>query len=181
LLLTAVEIDQFQRIGQSIISQINSTDTAVQVLNTLLDSANSITTTLAPDTLNWRLTRWLGKGNFYLDNRVENIEMPTLILVGKNDKLLPSLEEGRRLKKLMKNNSKVELIELDGKGHAVLDGSYDLADLILTSKTFMRDLDPSDVYCPFPNAIDIKNADKQVLLFIYHYRIHYYWNSRLVT
>jgi pimeloyl-ACP methyl ester carboxylesterase len=160
LLLTAVEIDQFTRIGQSIVSQINSTETAIQVFNNLLDSANSVTTSLAPDTLNWRLTKWLGKGNFYLDNNFDKISTPSIVLVGKNDRLLPSMEEGRRLKKLMKN-SKVELIELEGKGHAILDGSYDLADLLLTSKTFLRDSDSSEVYCPPPNAIDIKNADKQ--------------------
>ena len=160
LLLTAVEIDQFTRIGQSIVSQINSTETAVQVFNSLLDSANNVTTLLAPDTLNWRLTKWLAKGNFYLDNRFEKIDTPTIILVGNRDRLLPSLEEGRRLKKLMKN-AKVELIELEEKGHAILDGSYDLAELLLTSKTFLRDIDSSEVYCPPPNSIDIKNAEKQ--------------------
>lgn len=163
LMMTAVEPDQFTSIGKSIISQINSTESAVQVLNTLLDSANKVTTALAPDTLNWRLTRWLGKGNFYLDNRFEMIETPTLILVGKNDRLLPSFEEGKRLKKLM-TKAKVELIDLETKGHAILDGSYSFADLLLNSKTFVRDRDDdlSDVYCPYPSENDIKKADKQV-------------------
>ena len=111
LLSTAVDGDQFQRVGRKIMSSINSTDSAVKLLNNMFDSAKEVTTLLSPKTLNWRVSKWLGEGSFIMEKKYAEIKTPTLILTGKNDRLLPSRDEGRRLQKAMTGSSCVELKE----------------------------------------------------------------------
>ena len=111
LLSTAVDPDQFQRVGRKIISSINGTDSAVKLLNNMFDSAKELTALLSPKTLNWRVSKWLGEGSFIMENKYAEIKTPTLILTGKNDRLLPSRDEGRRLQKAMTGSSCVELKE----------------------------------------------------------------------
>ena len=85
LLSTAVDGDQFQRIGRKMMSTINSTDSAVKLLNNMFDSAKEITTLLSPKTLNWRLSKWLGEGSFIMEKKYAAIKTPTLILTGMTD------------------------------------------------------------------------------------------------
>lgn len=137
LLATAVEPSQFQRIGRSIVSKINSSEAAIAELNKLLDTSKMVTNALPPDTLRWRLSQWLANGNVVINNRFSEITAPCLILVGENDRLLPSKSEGRRLAKALTNTS-VELLEFVDSGHALLDGNVDLAKVIVSSRTFSQ-------------------------------------------
>jgi len=161
LMGTAVDANQFQRIGRRIVASINSTESAVRLLNGMLDSAKNLTTLLSPETLTWRVSRWLGEGSFVLEDQYSNIKVPTLILTGKNDRLLPSREEGRRLKRLIGGGGvKVELKEFDN-GHALLEeGFLDLANVITRSPVFAPP--DRDVYdCPMPTAEDLADLEKQ--------------------
>ena len=56
-----------------------------------------------------------------MNDKFSKIKTPALIIIGQNDRLLPSKVEGRRLVSLM-NNTKVELLEFVNTGHAILDG-----------------------------------------------------------
>ena len=168
LLATAVEFDQFQRIGKEIMNKINSTESAVIELNKLMDSSKMITETLPPETLNWRISKWLTTGNYVMNDKFNKITAPTLIIIGQNDRLLPSKDEGRRLLTVM-NNTKVELLEFVNTGHAILDGAIDLAKIMTKSKTFQPIITKSptiDLNVPFPSKDDIENINKQIGPFI---------------
>jgi len=159
LLATAVEGEQFQRIGKSIVEKINSTESAIRELNILFDSSKIVTDLLPPSTLQWRLERYLLRGNYLMDGRYNKITSPTLILIGSRDRLLPSLIEGRKLRdKII--NAPVELLEFSEKGHAILDDTVDLHDIILKSKFFKKPKEVS-VGVSYPSQNDINAIEKQ--------------------
>jgi hypothetical protein len=104
--------------------------------------ADSSTNVLPPETLRWRLREWLLLGSFVFDDKkvakLKNI--PTLIITGSNDRLLPSKFEGRRLKGLFAAaGGKAELKEMEGAGHAMLDDAFELVQLLRDSETFRGD------------------------------------------
>lgn len=160
LLATAVEFDQFQRIGRKIIDRINSTETAIIEMNLLFESSKTITERLPPETLDWRISKWLSTGSYLMNSKFKDISVPTLIIVGQNDRLLPSQTEGTRLQKAM-NSSRVELIEFKDRGHAILDGSFNLAEVLMNSKTFRPPRAQLPIDIPFPSPEDILEAEKQ--------------------
>ena len=133
LLSTAIEVRQIVGVGRQIAARITSVETAVAEMNTLLRAGSEVTRILPPDTLGWRLSQYLEVGNELLRPRLRDLETPTLVLVGKNDRLLPSAGEGRRLAKVLQ---RAEYKEFDA-GHALLDGSaLDLAREIRLARVF---------------------------------------------
>lgn len=115
LLATVIEMRQIRTIGQSIVDRIKNFDDLTRELNVLLDSSATMTRLLNPDTLNWRLTQWLENGAYLMKDRYKEIEAPTLVIVGRNDRLLPSGNEGKRLAKEMKK-ARVDLQEFSDRG-----------------------------------------------------------------
>lgn len=164
LLVTAVEMEQFQRIGQPIMDRINSTETALLELNNMFALSKLITEKLPPETLNWRLSKWLGTGASLMSTKYSAITSPTLVIVGQNDRLLPSQSEGRRLQKRI-NSTTVEVLEFQDTGHAILDGSIDLASVLFNSRTFQPPQAPS-VEVPYPSDEAITTLQNQVGPFI---------------
>ena len=120
-LLTSIsDASQIQRVGQKLIAGITSTETVVSALNDLIEFGRSNTENISPETLNWRISKWFGVGASLMNEKYSQIVTPTLILIGKNDRLLPSRSEGKRLLKEMTSSAKVELKEYD-IGHALLE------------------------------------------------------------
>jgi hypothetical protein len=82
----------------------------------------------------------------------------TLILIGKNDRLLPSELEGKRLLKEMTGSERVDVKEFEC-GHALLeDGFIDFADEIMKSSVFDQPLNSLDV--PMPTAKDMEDVER---------------------
>jgi pimeloyl-ACP methyl ester carboxylesterase len=163
LLATVVQPDQFTRIGRVIVDQIQASDDPIKELNGLFNMSQEVVRLLAPETLEWRLTRWLKNGNLIMKDRYKDITTPTVLLIGKQDRLLPSDTEGYRLEQEL-TNAAVEVVEFRTGGHALLDDSRDLADILRKSKTLgpAEDLQPNlDV--PFPSQAEIDEADRNVL------------------
>ena len=174
LMLTAVERNQFFRIGQQISDRINSTESAIEEITKMVEGGGSIMDLLPPDTLNFRLKEWLLLGTFLMNDkdRYKKLVTPTLIITGTEDRLLPSLNEGRRLKGLLSANqpgNTVELVELPA-GHAIMDDAFDLAEIMRASSIFAKDFkssaskddDQVDPYaCPYPSDADLEDIDKQ--------------------
>lgn len=61
------------------------------------------------------------------DNELKNLTMPTFLIVGENDALLPSEKTANRLKKLM---NKIEIKMIKGGGHVVVDSIDDIIDFM---------------------------------------------------
>ena len=163
LLATAVEMKQVQRITNMIASRINSTESAFKELNNLLEVGLRVVALLPPATLQHRLKLWLNYGSGIMRERYDKITCPTLILIGNDDRLLPSAKEGQRLMNSL-INTKTELLGFP-TGHAILDGSFDLLETLLKSKIFTGKED--NLYdIEYPTDEDIKQVDNN-LKFLY--------------
>lgn len=105
----------------------------------MIDSLKIVGKKLPPSTLLHRLKTWLPVGSKLMsNNRLKSLEAPTLIIVGEQDKLLPSAKEVRRLAKLLPSS---ESFIFRNSGHMPMaDETVNLSKLILDSKLlFPRD------------------------------------------
>ena len=163
LIATSIETYQIESIGRKIIDRIKTIDDFVYEANLLYNSSQEMTNILNPETLQWRLSKWLESGSFLLKGRYKEIKVPTLILIGSNDRLLPSLSEGRRLEEELVN-TEVDLIEFRDKGHALLDDSFNLEEVIMKSKIFSSSIPvkPPNFDIEFPSKDDISGLNKQL-------------------
>jgi len=118
-------------------------------------SVQSIIEVLPPQTLQFRVRNLLGVGSFLMRDRYQLIKTPTLVVTGGSDRLLPSRDEGRRLKRKMSGAPEVDIRSFRDRGHAILDGTLDLADIMRRSKVFKSDL--GSAYESFlPSQMDLK-------------------------
>ena len=155
LLATAVQPQQVINIGRDISSRIDSVDSALSQLNGMWKSVQSIIEVLPPQTLQFRVRNLLGVGSFLMRDRYQLIKTPTLVVTGGSDRLLPSRDEGRRLKRKMSGAPEVDIRSFRDRGHAILDGTLDLADIMRRSKVFKSDL--GSAYETFlPSQMDLK-------------------------
>ena len=161
LLATAVDMSQIQRVGLRVASKLKSPAIAVDVFTNLFNAGIALLDLIPAETLNWRIQQWFTVGTSIMRGKYSQIKVPTLILVGKNDRLLPSLLEGRRLKKEMTSSKQVEVKEFD-IGHALLEEDFiDFGDIILKSDIFaIPREDP--LLAPFPTKEDMVDVEKQV-------------------
>ena len=165
LFLTVVQPEQFTRIGRRIMDRINSASTneeRIAELNGLFKLSQDFLSIMTPETVEWRLTRWLQNGNALMRSRYGSISAPTLLLIGSGDRLLPSADEGYRLQGLLKDAA-VEVKEFRRGGHAILDDAADLAAILKTTKMFgpPRERFPIDV--PFPSNAEIADAERSFI------------------
>jgi pimeloyl-ACP methyl ester carboxylesterase/1-acyl-sn-glycerol-3-phosphate acyltransferase len=86
---------------------------------------------LPPELLEHRVSRWLTVGNAVIQSRLKDITVPTLVVVGSDDKLMPSASEADRLLKILPNSEK---LVVRNRGHLVLDENVNLTEAILFSK-----------------------------------------------
>ena len=133
LMATAIEFQQVRTIGQKIASRISSVESLTAELNALLAAGSQVTKLLPADTLTWRLAQWLERGSALVAPRLDELTTPTLVLVGQSDRLLPSREEGKRLNQILQ---RAEVKVFPGSGHALLDGSVDLAKEMRLARVF---------------------------------------------
>ncbi|RDX75884.1 Acyltransferase-like protein, chloroplastic, partial [Mucuna pruriens] len=90
---------------------------------------------LPKETLLWKL-KMLKSASAYVHSRLYAIKAQTLILCSGNDQLLPSQQEGERLRKLL---PKCELRKFDDSGHFLfLEGNIDLVTIIKGTSYYRR-------------------------------------------
>jgi pimeloyl-ACP methyl ester carboxylesterase len=171
LVSTAVDIAQVRRVGGKIISSIDSTDAAIEVFESLYEAGRFLLDLIPPETLSWRISKWFSTGVSIMEGRYSEIVAPTLVLVGKNDRLLPSRSEGKRLKKEM-TSSRVVVKELD-IGHALLEDDFiDFADVILKSEppVYVKDT----LEASMPTKEDMEGVEKQVIFMYIYFELPLY-------
>ena len=95
---------------------------------------------LPQNTLRWRLSKWLSFGSACLKTRFEKISTPTLIMTSGSDRLIPSKDEGERLKDLLVS-AKVDVINFPNRGHILLNSEFDLAAVFQKSFVFKKAID----------------------------------------
>jgi pimeloyl-ACP methyl ester carboxylesterase/1-acyl-sn-glycerol-3-phosphate acyltransferase len=86
---------------------------------------------LPPSLLEHRIKNWLLVGTAVVDSRLNQLDIPSLIVVGTDDQLISSKNEADRLTKLLPH---VEKLSVRDSGHFVLDDNVNLTEAILYSK-----------------------------------------------
>lgn len=89
---------------------------------------------LPPELLEHRVSEWLTIGVPVISQRLPEIDLPTLVVAGREDALMPSEEEAKRLVDILPN---AKSLVVPDRGHFVLDDTVNLTEAILYS-----DLDP---------------------------------------
>lgn len=86
-----------------------------------------------------RVLKWLPVGSSVVNNveRLSLLDVPTLIIAGNDDNMLPTKEEANRLGKLLPDCVKMDV---SGSGHFVLDERVNLTEVLLDSH-----IDPLDI------------------------------------
>lgn len=118
-----VEPEQAIRIGGAALRGLVRAADPGAYLNDLLALVGDFVGLLPPATVRWRVSRWLEVGNRLMTSRYKQITVPTLLLLGKVDKMLPSEAEGFLLEKRL-SNAAVEVREFETRGHMLLDDKY---------------------------------------------------------
>lgn len=143
-------------VTRSVISRIKTDEDRIRETKTLLSYAQFMTDS---DVLQWRLSKWLKVGNEIISQQIKNVQTPTLVLVGNNDGLLPSQQEGRRLERLLPI---VEVKYFSQGSHALLADIKDLIKVIKTSTIFKPPRVMKPVDFPYPTIEEIRSADKNL-------------------
>ena len=158
VIATAADVGTLTKVAQSIVRSINTTDDIVREVSSLVAYSKFLTN---PSTLHWRLTQWLDKGNFVMKNKLKNIAVQTLIIVGDEDGLLPSVREAMRLEDEM-TGTITDVIEIKKGRHALLAGGLDLSSMMKKSKIFKAPAPKKPIDYTYPSEEKIRYHDTQL-------------------
>jgi pimeloyl-ACP methyl ester carboxylesterase len=160
--LSVAEPPQVARILQIALKSVRGSPEPTKQIERIYKLVLSFIRLLPKETVEWRVTRWLDIGNRLMQSRFSSITTPTLLVIGINDRMLPSVSEGYRLESQLSASS-VEVKEYSGKGHLVMDDQLDLLAVLRGSKTLgpPRQLPPIDI--AFPTQEEINSAERLVL------------------
>ena len=86
---------------------------------------------LPADTLQHRVGQWLTVGTSLVNERLPDLQLPTLVVAGDQDRIMPSKQEVERLMTVIPS---CEKLLVRGRGHFVLDENVNLTEAILYSK-----------------------------------------------
>jgi hypothetical protein len=119
-------------------------DTPQNALSVSSDGFRILAEYLPAITVEHRVLKWLPVGTSVVNNpqRLSNLNIPTLVVAGNDDNMLPTKEEATRLAKLLPDCVKMDIL---GSGHFVLD-SMNLTEVLLDSH--INPLDTQKTYDP---------------------------------
>jgi len=120
---------------------------------------------LPATTLQHRCLKWLPVGTSVVNSpqRLAKLDVPTLIIGGNDDNLLPSKEEADRLGKLLPDSVKMDI---SGSGHFVLDTRVNLTEVLIDSH-----IDPFDTKKTYDPVMDWKLPPDDVVNTVIQKRI----------
>jgi pimeloyl-ACP methyl ester carboxylesterase len=155
--------DQFQKILDTMLNldslrQISASG-AIDSIQGTLDSFRLTGESLPPSLLEHRIKNWMIVGSSLVIPRLSQLETPTLVVVGTDDKLIPSGSEVQRLTKTLPN---CEKLEVKGSGHFVLDDKVNLTEAIIYSK-MLDPLNFKETLKPYDPILDWKLPSKEVI------------------
>ncbi|KAL7464755.1 hypothetical protein ACHAXS_005091 [Conticribra weissflogii] len=138
LAATVPDSNQYSRIIEFILRNARSGSND-KLLAVSSDGFRLLAEYLPAATLEQRVTKWLPVGTSVVNNadRLSKLDVPTLVIAGKDDNMLPTKEEADRLTKLLPNCVKMDI---SGSGHFVLDNRVNLTEALLDSH-----IDPLDL------------------------------------
>lgn len=164
LLASSIQPQQIFAIGERIAQEVRGMTDRKEITNKIMQEFKPLTElpgTLPADTLVWRLKEWLDTGNFLAKDVLAKITIPTLLLIGIEDRLLPSAREGPRLQRTIAR-AFVELKMFPGRGHALLDSTFDLRKCLDDFELAQYRNAINDLSASMPTKEDLQQIDKQL-------------------
>ena len=150
--------DQLSRIGELIFNSLGAMGNTTTSLEDVLGLFEILEERLPAETLQHRVNQWLSVGTSIVNERLPSLQVPTLVVVGDQDRIMPSDKEVERLMEVIPS---CEKLVVRGRGHFVLDENVNLTEAILYSnidplkQKQQRKYDPiTDWSLPSQDAID---------------------------
>uniref|UniRef100_A0A7S4HRM0 AB hydrolase-1 domain-containing protein n=1 Tax=Odontella aurita TaxID=265563 RepID=A0A7S4HRM0_9STRA len=123
--------NQFQRIVSLITdTKVRSVEELTDVLENMVAGFGILDDQLPADIVEHRVGQWLPVGSKVVNPRLSSLNVPTLVIAGQEDNMLPTKKEADRLVNIMPNCTKMEI---EGSGHFVLDERVNLTNAIIES------------------------------------------------
>ena len=142
-------------------TKVSTADELQDVVNSMRDGFGILADNLPAKVVEHRVAQWLPVGCSVVNPRLDQIDVSTLVIVGEDDKMLPTKDEGNRLVKAMKNCTS---LSVKGSGHFVLDDRFNLTEAIIDApfdpfnkKQDKKKYDPITDWKP-PSADDVREA-----------------------
>jgi pimeloyl-ACP methyl ester carboxylesterase len=137
----------------------NPTEQIRQTLEGYRDMLELTAERLPSDLVEHRLNKWMMVGHALINPRLNQLEVPTLIVVGKEDKLLGSGKEAKRLEQVIPTT---EVLAVNDAGHFVLDEALNLTEAMIYSK-IMDPLNFKTTKKPYDPILDWTLPSKEVI------------------
>lgn len=109
---------------------VRSLEELTDVLENMVAGFGILDDQLPADIIEHRVGQWLPVGSKVVKPRLSSLNVPTLVIAGQDDNMLPTKKEANRLVNVMPNCTK---IEIRGSGHFVLDKRVNLTNAIINS------------------------------------------------
>ncbi len=153
--------EQNQRILETIfgLESLRQPTGAIESIQGMLDSFRITGEVLPPDLLQHRIKNWMLVGSTLVNARLSQLTLPTLVVVGTDDRLIASRNEVRRLTKILPNSEK---LEVQGSGHFVLDDKVNLTEAIIYSK-ILDPLNFTNTRKPYDPILDWKPPSREII------------------
>ena len=166
IVATVLDKDQITGLGKNIITRASSNISEIgNLINVVADELRPITqlpNVLPKETLTWRIKEWLDVGNFVVKGSLSKIIAPTLLLIGEDDKMLPSKSEGRRLQNLLNHVPFIRVRNCGNRGHALLDPTFPLMKEIDEFDNKYLKFKTGDLKVELPSADDMQQINKRL-------------------
>lgn len=114
--------DQLGRIGEVVMSAAGNVD-PMEAVEDMMSLLGILEERLPADTLKHRVNQWLAVSTNVVNARLKDLQLPTLVVAGDQDKIVPSDKEIKRLKQVIPS---CETLLVRGRGHFVLDENVNL-------------------------------------------------------
>ena len=125
--------NQLERIVGTLMD-LDTVQSPAGILDSVQGSLESFQITaevLPPSLLEHRIKNWMIVGSSLVKSRLHDLQLPTLVVVGTDDRLIDS---GKEVERLMQTIPNCEELRVRGAGHFVLDDNVNLTEAILYSK-----------------------------------------------
>lgn len=109
-------------------TKVSTADELQDIVRTLRDGFGILADNLPAKVVEFRVAQWLPVGCDVVLPRLHKIDVPTLVIAGEDDNMLPSKGEAERLVQVMKNCTS---LSVKGSGHLVLDQRFNLTEAII--------------------------------------------------
>ena len=129
LSMTVPDSNQFKSIFDIVTrTRVTTAQELQDVVTSMADGFGILADRLPAEVIEHRVTNWLNVGSEVVNSRLEKLQVPTLVIGGDEDSMLPTKEECDRLVQIMPNCTAMSVKD---SGHFILDDRLNLTQAII--------------------------------------------------